>query len=247
MTHRVSAFIALILFAPAAACAAARDVAPAEVSKSSKAPRPSKAPSKPASKPAAKPAKLPARLQEIEKKYAEAATFTAKFVQIKEVAALKSIERSEGRIYLKRPDKVRWETHDPDANVLVSDGKVFWFYTPPFDEGERGQVIIRRATQVQTRFASSLLSGAFSRIEGTEIEAHGASRFTIVPAPGTAGDVLSAEVTVSPSKLIVTKVVLSHAGGNRSEIALSMVELGRKLGDEMFVFQAPPDTDVLRE
>jgi len=202
-------------------------------------------PAKPKGK--TKRAKLPARLQEIEKKYTGAATFTATFVQVKEVAALKTTERSEGRIYLKRPDKVRWETYDPDANVLVTDGQVFWFYTPPFEEGERGQVIIRRATQVQTRFASSLLSGSFSKVEGVEIESRGASHFTIVPAAGTAGDVLKAEITVNPSMMIVTKVVLSHLGGNRAEISLSNVELGRKLGDEMFYFQAPPNTDVLRE
>lgn len=113
---------------------------------------------------------LPKALQEVEKRYAEAGTLFAEFKQLNETAATGQKKESQGILYAKRPGKVRWETRSPDANLLVSDGKKFWFYTPPFDEDERGQLIERKASEVQTKLANALLSGSFSIVHDMKIE-----------------------------------------------------------------------------
>jgi len=188
-------------------------------------------------------APLPKLLQEVEAKYAAAATMSAEFAQTNESAALKQTKKSSGRIYAKRPGKVRWETLKPEANLLVSDGVRFWYYTPPFDETEHGQLIEKKSSQVQSKLANALLSGSFSIARDMKIRAEGGSSFTLVPKPGTAGTVASARIQVNPTEKLIEKVILQHKDGNRSEIELKKIELGRQLGEELFHFSPPPNTD----
>src|SRR5690606_34882256 len=110
---------------------------------------------------------------------------------------------SEGILQAKRPDKVRWETVSPDPNLLVSDGSRFWFYTPPLEEGERGQVMIRKSNEIQSQLATALLSGSFSVAKNMKIQAKGPSRFELIPKPGSAGTVTRAEIQVDPQEKLI--------------------------------------------
>ncbi len=190
---------------------------------------------------------LPEVLQEVEAKYAKAATLQADFTQTIEFAALKSRKVSSGVIMVKRPDKIRWETLKPDMNLLVSDGRHFWLYTPPFDEGEHGQVIERKSSEINSKLANALLSGRFSVARDMKIRQESPSRFLLVPKPGTAGTVVRAEIEINPGQKTIQKVILDHKGGNHSEIQLSRIELGKPIGDEAFVFTAPPGTDKVEK
>ncbi len=191
--------------------------------------------------------KLPPLLQEVEAKYAEAGTVIARFTQVNETAALKQKKTSSGILMVKRPDKVRWETIKPDPNLLVSDGKTFWFYTPPFDEDERGQVIERKSSEVQSKLANALIAGSFSATKGMKIKKKGAAGFVITPRPGTAGTVRRAEISVDAETKTIKKVILSHKGGNRAEISLSSIELGKDIDEGLFAFKIPPNTDKVEE
>jgi outer membrane lipoprotein carrier protein len=205
-------------------------------------PDPSPSPSPSARKSAAGKGRLPKLLREVEEKYAKAGSLTAEVTQVDDVVATQQKKTSSGHLVAKQPDKVRWETSSPDRNLLVTDGKTFWFYTPPFDEGERGQLIEKKASQVQSQLASALLSGKFTSSK-MRIKTLSSSRFEVLPNKGTAGTVKRAEVQVNPEKKVIEKVILEHKGGNRSEISLSNIELGKKLDEDLFKFSAPANTD----
>jgi outer membrane lipoprotein carrier protein len=191
--------------------------------------------------------KLPPILVEMEEKYTKAATLQADFTQVNEVAALKSKKTSTGVLMVKRPNKLRWETLKPDMNLLISDGSHFWFYTPPFDEGEHGQLIERKSSQAQSRLANALLSGSFSVAKDMKIKQESPSHFLLTPKRGSAGSVIRAEIIIDPQEKLIHKVILEHQGGNRSEITLNKIELGKNLGDEPFIFKAPPNTDTVSQ
>ncbi len=189
------------------------------------------------------PSKLPKILLEIEKKYTASSTISAHFSQTDDNKTLGRKKTSAGKIFVKRPGKIRWETETPDPNLLVSNGKKFWFYTPPFDEGESGQLIERKPSEVQSQLATALLSGDFSKVAGLKVQQSSPSTFVIIPKPGTAATVVRAIVTLDLAQQLIQKVTLQHRGGNQSEIALSQIELGKPLADDLFVFKAPPNTD----
>lgn len=189
---------------------------------------------------------LPKLLKEVEAKYAEAKTVVAQFKQIKTLKAFPQPQESSGKISLKIPGKVLWETEKPERGVLVSDGKMFWNYTPPFDEEDSGQVIIADAKKLQTRFARALLSGAFSSAKGMTVEKKSETSFDLFPKKGTAGTVKKATVTIHSTKKLIENVEVEHFGGNRLEVKLSDIELGKEVKDEAFQFKIPPGTEVIR-
>ncbi|MBL7716990.1 MAG: outer membrane lipoprotein chaperone LolA [Bdellovibrionales bacterium] len=190
---------------------------------------------------------LPPLLQEVEAKYTAAQTIEAKFTQTTFQKALGKSKESNGTLKIKRPNKVRWETEAPDKNLLVSDGQTFWFYTPPFEEGDSGQLMTKKTAEVQSRMANALLSGSFSMAKDMKIEPIEGSRFVLIPKKGTAGTVIRAEIAIDPKTKIIQSVFLTHAGGNEARIRLSQIQLGKAEADATFQFKAPPGTEVLKQ
>jgi outer membrane lipoprotein carrier protein len=188
---------------------------------------------------------MPALLIEVEKKYAAAKQFSAEFTQAKELFALKQTKNSSGKIYIRFPNLLRWETLKPDPTTLVGDGKKYWVYTPPFDPSENGQVIVQDALEVQSDVATALLSGSFSKLKGLQIHELKNSEFKIMPRPGTAGDVNEATLTVDRKSRTIRKVVLKHRGGNVTKLELSEIKLADAIPDAQFKFVPPPKTDVI--
>ena len=198
--------------------------------------------------PAVKPqSALPRALLNIEKNYTQSKTTEAEFEQTNFAALTGVKKQSSGYVSLKYPDKFRWETLKPDKSLLVSDGRFFWFYTPPFDEGERGQVIQKKTSEVQSQLASSLLSGAFSKMKDVKIQKISATKFKLLPKKGSAGTVSSAEITINPKKNTIDAVRLEHEGGNTAEIKLKNIRLKTKIDDGFFKFTTPPNTDMIKE
>ena len=191
---------------------------------------------------------LPPLLREVQQQYQKSAGIEARFTQVTDVKATKHVKKAKGRIWIKRPNKLRWETLEPDPNILISDGKTFWFYTPPFDQGERGQVIIRKSAQVQTQFLNALLGGTFEfGKDSISIEDRMRGEFLLRPRPGTAGDVSTAQVRIDPMKHIITQVVLTHSSGNKTEINLEEIKLPSKLEDSLFRYTPDKNTDKIVE
>lgn len=190
---------------------------------------------------------MPALLQKIRDKYKQAPSLMAVFKQINESAALKTRKESEGVVSILRPGKVRWETQSPDPSIFISDGKTMWFYSPPFDAESNGQLVIRKASDTQSKLATALLSGEFQTGPDLKVAAKGSNRFQLIPRKGTSGDVMTAEIEIDAQKLLISKVILKHKDGNHSEITLSKVIFGKGVTPDMFQFKAPPKTEIVKE
>jgi outer membrane lipoprotein carrier protein len=193
-------------------------------------------------------AALPPLLEQVQKEYQKSAGLEAEFDQLTQIKSTKSTKKAQGKIWIKHPNKLRWETISPDQNILVSDGKFFWFYTPPFEKGERGQVIIKKSAQIQTQFLNALLSGSFDFSKTkTAIETKAPNVFLLKPSANTAGDVKTAEVTINETTKKIEKVALVHLSGNETTINLKQIKLVPKLGDSLFQFVPDRNTDQIKE
>ena len=192
-------------------------------------------------------AAIPKPLLEIEKKYVAAKTLEAKFTQTNFVAMTGVKKVSSGVITIQHPGQFRWETLSPDKNLLVTDGKKFWFYTPPFEAGDRGQVIEKKTNEVQSELASLLLSGAFSKVKNLKIEKVSDKIYKLTPSEGAAGSVKIAQIEINLKKSLIEKIHLEHDGGNKVDIELEDIRLGQKYDPAFFRFVTPSNTDVIKE
>jgi outer membrane lipoprotein carrier protein len=193
-------------------------------------------------------AMLPPALERVQVQYKKSAGLEAQFTQVTEIQATKQKKTAQGRIWIKHPNQLRWETISPDPNILVSDGKTFWFYTPPFEKGDRGQVLIKKTAQVQTQFLNALLSGSFDFGKSeTKIEEVSTTEFLLKPKPGSAGDVLSAQVKIGLESHKIEEVAIQHTTGNKTQIKLQQIKLPAKLDEKLFRFVPDRNTDKLVE
>lgn len=56
--------------------------------------------------------------------------FSAEFNQVVNDADGKLLSEGKGQVDISRPSLFRWETFAPDDNLIVSDGKTVWYYSP---------------------------------------------------------------------------------------------------------------------
>lgn len=180
----------------------------------------------------------------VQEKYKNVKTLTAEFTQKLKNATLGTTKESSGRIYIKRPNKFRWETHKPEASILVGNGKKAWFYTAPFREGEKGQVMVKRAADVQSQLAIDLLSGQSESNKDFKIKDL-KDRLSLTPLKAS-GDIEHIELYIEKPTNLVYKLVLFTRSGNETELTLKDVNLSPKLNDTMFDFVPPPNTEEIQ-
>tara|TARA_Y100000590_G_scaffold463073_1_gene628866 strand:- start:225 stop:869 length:645 start_codon:yes stop_codon:yes gene_type:complete len=179
-------------------------------------------------------ASFPKELLRVERKYKKSKGLSALFKQTIFVASLKKEKKSSGKILLKFPSKVFWETKSPEPSQLISNGKTFWFYTPPFSDDEAGQVVVQSAKKVRSQWASQLLSGSFKGMKNTEVQNLGEGKYQLTPKKGTSGDLVQATIQIKND--LIVGVDIKHRGGNLTHIELHTIRFGVKLLDSQFDF-----------
>lgn len=185
-------------------------------------------------------------LVNIEKKYTDSKTFSAKFSQKQFVKAYEITKDSSGVIFLKRPDLIRWEVKKPDQTIMITSGSNIKIYTPPFDELDRGQLIIEKADKVHSQFVRDLLSGSFSSLKGVNILNHEADKLKLTPKKAKSiQGVTEALVKVDLKKLTIENITLLFVDGNKTEIFFTDIELGKEMNSDLFNFEAPKNTDII--
>ena len=190
-------------------------------------------------------APLPKELSELETAYSKHKTIEAKFTQTTETKLTGTEKKTSGVLTLQAPGRFRWETLVPDKNLLVSNGKKFWFYTPPFSQGDKGQVIVRKTAEIQSELATTLLSGSFSKLKKVSIEKKSKFDFILKPEKGTAGSVTQIQLHLSFSGDKIERVILQHDNGNTADVSLSEIQFETPVPEGFFDFVTPPMTDVI--
>jgi outer membrane lipoprotein carrier protein len=157
--------------------------------------------------------------------------------------------REQGTLLLKRPGKMRWEYHQPEQKIFLTDGKKVYFYVP----SERQVIVttIKEADDPRIPFLFLLGHGNlrkdFSKIEVSQIE-----------SPATAGNVVLELVPkrannnykrifteVNPTNMQLYRLVFIDATGARSDFLLSNFRENYIAGDDQFTFEPPSGVRVL--
>jgi outer membrane lipoprotein carrier protein len=187
---------------------------------------------------------LPSELRGLESRYKKSTAMTARFEQIIHNSSLGRDESSKGRLYIMRPNLFRWETFAPEPSILTSNGRYAWYYTPPFREGEAGQVTKRDAKTIPSKLAVQLLAGRIEAAGKFDISPIKDLEFRLVPLEKQ-GDLDHIELILESQTKLVYKIRLISKSGNKTEITLLDVDLAPRLSKSMFTFQVPPGTEVI--
>ncbi|MEQ8271606.1 outer membrane lipoprotein chaperone LolA [Algiphilus sp.] len=177
----------------------------------------------------------------------EVSSFEADFEQIQRDDTGFELERSEGRFWLQRPGRFRWEVRSPFPQTVVADSETLWTYEPDL-------------AQVTRRPADAALAGTPAELlaDGSALE----TRFRIVaPETATALDgegeeqvvrlePRSAEsdfqsVTLLLAEGVPRALVFADQLGGQTTVRFSNITVNGEIAPEQLRFTPPKGADVV--
>jgi outer membrane lipoprotein carrier protein len=179
----------------------------------------------------------------VQRFYQRATDFTARFEQTSTYPTFGNVKKASGKLFLKKPDLLRWEYDD--GRLIVLDGKALWTWNKEDDEAT-----VKRgfgAQQVPPEFA--FLFG-----KGTLLD-----RFSVRAIPHPDGLPEGSAIELDPKKPSpeVQKLVLvaapdgqvrasivTNSQGDTNQLVFSDVRTNVKLDDTLFRFEPPKDAHV---
>ncbi len=176
---------------------------------------------------------------QLEAYYTEVQSLSGRFVQETVDDRGEVIERTEGAMYIERPNRFRWEYETPYEQDIVADGTDLWVY-----DADLFQVTVRPLDEVLGSGPALMLSGELEDLE---------SQFEI----GTDGDWVTLtprdegwEVTGVRLRFrdgVPETVIVKDGMGQENRLDLSEVERNPDLPSSLFDYRVPDDVDLIGE
>jgi outer membrane lipoprotein carrier protein len=153
------------------------------------------------------------------------------------------LEESVIRMLLKRPDGFYWETVEPYAELLVTNGVWLWSYQPDLE-----QVVIEPWNKEESELAAQLLSGdtgglsAEYEIASLASDSREVSEFLLTPRVSTN---INRRVSLSFTSSRLDSIVVEARNGQRTVWRFVNVVLNPQIEDEVFQFEIPEGIEVI--
>lgn len=178
-------------------------------------------------------------VSKLQQKYETISTIEADFVQEATSKAMKRSDTSDGKVYFKKPGKMRWEYKQPLQDLIISNGKTVWVYQPdlsqaiekPFDAGAAG-------------LATDFLSGIGDLKKNFKVKVADDNTITLVPRD--AGENIKKITLALDSNGLVRKTTIDDAYGNETSITFKNMKTNTELKDSLFEFKPPKGVTIVK-
>lgn len=183
-------------------------------------------------------------INRIEKRY-NVAGFVAEFHQESTITALGITDTARGKIYVRRPNMMRWEYEKPEPQIIITNGKRLWVYRPVDKQVMVGEAPAYFGDGKGAGFLADIkmLRRKFVITRSKEDDAS-YYRLKLVPLEKSI-DLAEIYLLVSKSSFTVQKVITVNAYRDETNIELINPQFERKPDLSLFTFTIPEGTDVL--
>lgn len=192
----------------------------------------------------------PFDIDKLEEKYQNAKSFQADFRQEAFQITRARTKSSRGRLMMRKPHLIRWETHEPNKNVLVTNGDRLWHYTPALSKSGKGQVKIQPAKQIRDHQLVKILSGS-SKLKASFVikkEKLSDGKVLLLLTPKRRlGELKLLKLKVNPETHLIREARMEYASGNHTTIYLQNISLSDNLPASLFDFTPPAGTEIIKQ
>lgn len=183
-------------------------------------------------------------IRRIEQRY-DVPGFSAAFHQRSTIKAMDISDEATGKLYVKRPGKMRWEYERPTPQTIITNGSRLLIYRP-----EDNQVMLGKSPAF---FGDGKGAGFLADIRLLR------RKFEITPAPETdpllyalklrpvheVAELSEITLHVSKSEFVVKRVITTNAYGDQTAIELIDSRFDAIPADQLFAMDIPQGADVL--
>src|SRR5436309_1621938 len=186
-------------------------------------------------------------VKKVEARYQKTTDLTAEFSQTTDIKGFAKPLQSSGRVYIKRPGKLRWDYLAPTLEQIFVDNDKVQFYIP-----EHKQVMIGQLSKLTNSQAPlQLLQGigrldTLYRVSQTSDGAKGQGGLPLLSLTLRDGgpDDARMVVEVDPGSFYLRRVELHDVNGNVSALTFRAFQAKTGLQDALFEFTVAQVSDV---
>lgn len=161
-------------------------------------------------------------------------------------------KKSFGKIDYKFPGHIRYEVTSPDPSIFISNPQKSWYYTPPFIEGEEGQVSIQKSNKLPlTKFLDSM-KGGIDKSKLFQAKYQGKELVLIFDRTIQKEMTLKQVIFISSkdSKTVKSlsefeKMTLIYTDGRKVNLKFIDLKANVSYDNKHFTFEIPPKTKVV--
>lgn len=192
-------------------------------------------------------------VKQLQARYEKTKDLQADFSQKTKIEGFERPVMSAGKVYMKKPGRLRWDYHDPSSEQIYVNQNDVKMYVP-----EHKQVLVGKLTQMAASKAPLELLRGVARLDesfdieptpGTARGAGGIPFITLIPKgkePEATQNIQKIVVEVFPKTYFIRTVSLYEVSGNVAVFEFSNLKPDLGLGNDVFDFKAPPDAEVVR-
>ena len=179
--------------------------------------------------------------------YEKTIDYSAEFDQTYTYKVYKRKKESKGRVYFKKPGKMRWEYSSPEPKVFVGDGTTLWVYDPAAKSVLKSSMsastlptsitFLMGTGDLRSEFRAKLLkdhplaSDAIYVLELDPIKDHGHYQ--------------KVQLVVSAKSFMVLRTIVFDPTGNVNDIKFRGAKIDASVADSVFKFDVPPGVEVI--
>jgi outer membrane lipoprotein carrier protein len=192
-------------------------------------------------------------VKRLQARYEQTRDLSADFKQTTKIEGFATPLLSSGRMYIKKPGRLRWDYADPNVEEIYVNQNDVKMYVP-----EHKQVLIGKLTQMAASQAPlQLLQGAAKLEEQYTLDLdragdRGAGGLPLIHLlPKSDGNeavrtVVRIVLEVQPKTYFIRRVSIHEVSGNVSTFEFANLKPNAGLKPDLFEFVAPPGVEVVK-
>ncbi len=169
--------------------------------------------------------------------FSDLATLQADFDQQVVDAGERTVQSSQGHLWIMRPGRFRWDYLVPYKQQLVADGERVWSYDEDLE-----QVTVQAASEVLTATPAMLLSGTKPLGEVFTFQELASNRVQLTPKTD---DSNITSLTLAFADGLLTRIEAHDTFGNTTTFSFSNMVRNPSIGQDIFHFEPPPGADIV--
>jgi outer membrane lipoprotein carrier protein len=183
--------------------------------------------------------------QAVEKHYNTLRSLKAQFEESVSASAARAPRRQErGTVYLLRPRKMRWEYSDPPGKLFVSDGKMFYLYSPNSNQVQK--IPPKQAEDLRAPLAFLLGKLDFQKEFGKIlVQSTPEGILLTADAKGDQDPYTQVVFTIAPQNFEIRRIVVNGQDGLITTFTFSGEIDNPPLQAALLSFQPPPGAEVV--
>ena len=191
--------------------------------------------------------------RKVQDRYDKIKDLQADFQQSTRIEGFEKTLRSSGRLYLKRPGRLRWDYREPTPEEIYVKQNDVMMYVP-----EHQQVLVGKLTQLSASQAPLRLLQGLASLEDhfTLQPATGGKRgegglplIALIPKGADEESMRTVEritLEVQPKNYVLKTVAIHEVGGNVSTFRFTNIQTNTGLMNELFDFRPPEGVEVIK-